>query len=218
MKKIQRVVLVDDHTIIREGMKALLSSEKHLEIVGEAANGREAVKCVETLLPDLVLIDLSMPKMHGMEAVKEIKDRFPNTRLIVLTVHKIEEYVLSAFRFGADGYVLKDSSKSELIMAIENVLSGKRFLSPGISDKIIDGYLKVKDLLPGKTTWETLTQREREVLKLVAEGYKNKEIADFLCISVKTVDKHRTNLMKKLNLHNVASLTAYALRKGLISK
>ncbi len=218
MKKKHRIVIAEDHTILREGLRALLSSNSDLEIVGEAEDGKEAIRCVETLKPDLVLIDLTMPKMNGMEAIKEIKNRFPDTKVLVLTVHKVEEYILAVFQHGADGYVLKDASKSELLMAIESILSGKSFLSPGISDKVIDGYIEGKIRLRNKSSWDTLTQREREVLKLIAEGYKNKEIADFLCISVKTVDKHRTNLMKKLDLHNVSALTAFALEKGLVAK
>jgi DNA-binding NarL/FixJ family response regulator len=134
-----------------------------------------------------------------------------------LTVHKTEEYILATVRAGADGYLLKDSTHAELLMAIKHVLSGKQYISPGISDKVLDGYLDGRRTLKTRTSWETLTQREREILKLIAEGYRNKEIAEELCISVKTVEKHRSNLMEKLNLHNVQALTAFAIERGLVS-
>jgi DNA-binding NarL/FixJ family response regulator len=213
-----RIVIAEDHTILREGLRALLSSNPIFEIVGEAEDGREAIRCVEKIKPDLILTDLSMPRMNGMEAIKEIKRESPGTKVLVLTVHKAEEYILAAFRAGADGYLLKDSTHAELVMAVNKVLSGKHYISPEISDKVIDGYLEGKKTLKTKTSWETLTQREREILKLIAEGYKNKDIADDLCISVKTVEKHRANLMEKLNLHNVQALTAFAIEKGLVSK
>lgn len=218
MKNPTRIVIAEDHTILREGLRALLSSQPDFEIVGEAENGRDAIRCVGEGNPDLILIDLSMPKMNGLEAIKEIKKQNSGTKVVVLTVHKTEEYILAALQAGADGYVLKDSTHAELEMAIKNVLEGKRFLSPGISEKVIGGYLEGKMTVQAKSTWDTLTQREREILKLIAEGNKNKEIADYLCISLKTVEKHRTNLMKKLDLHNVASLTAFAIEKGLISR
>ena len=212
-----RIVIAEDHTILREGLRALLSAKPDFSIVGEAEDGRAAIRCVGQEQPDLILMDLSMPKMNGLEAIKEIKKLNPDTKVIVLTVHKTEEYILASLRAGADGYVLKDSTHSELEMAINNVLRGKRFLSPGISEKVIGGYLEGKTTVKTKSVWDTLTQREREILKLIAEGNKNKEIADYLCISLKTVEKHRTNLMKKLDLHNVASLTAFAMEKGLLS-
>jgi DNA-binding NarL/FixJ family response regulator len=163
-------------------------------------------------------MDLSMPRMNGLDAIREIKKTSPGTKIIALTVHKTEEYVLATLQAGADGYVLKDANHSELVMAIMNVLGGNRYLSPGVSERVIDGYLKGGGALKSHSAWETLTQREREILKLIAEGYKNKDIADYLCISLKTVEKHRTNLMNKLDLHNVAALTALAIDKGLISK
>jgi DNA-binding NarL/FixJ family response regulator len=163
-------------------------------------------------------MDLSMPRMNGMDAIKEIKKRSPDTKVLVLTVHKTDEYILATLQAGADGYVLKDSTNVELRMAIKNVLSGKFFISPGVSGKLIEGYLQNKRPLKPSTPWETLTSREKGILKLIAEGYKNKEIADFLCISVKTVEKHRANLMQKLDLHSVSTLTALAIEKGLITK
>jgi two-component system response regulator NreC len=212
------IVLADDHTILRAGLRALLTADPSFEIVGEARDGREAVRCVEKLGPDLLLMDLSMPRMSGMDAIREIKKRYPDTKIIALTVHKTEEYLLTTLQAGADGFVLKDATHDELIMAIKNVMGGKSYLSPGVSEKIIEGYLDGKKSNRSLSSWESLSQREREVLKLIAEGYKNKEIAEDLCISLKTVEKHRANLMKKLDLHNAAALTVYAVDKGLVNR
>ena len=217
MKEKQRIVIAEDHTILREGLRALISSNPNFDIVGEAEDGRDAIRCVEKLTPDLILLDLSMPRMNGMEAIKEIKKQCPETKILVLTVHRTEEYILATLRAGANGYVLKDATHAELLMAIKSVLMGKRYLSPGVSEKVIEGYLEGRKTLRSSTPWDTLTQREREVLKLIAEGYKNKEIADYLYISVKTVEKHRANLMKKLDLHSTSSLTAFAMEKGLMN-
>ena len=218
MKNPYEIVIAEDHTILRQGLRALLSSDPDFEVVGEAEDGRAAVRSVEKLSPDLLLMDLSMPRMTGMEAITEIKKRSPDTRIVVLTVHKGEEYVLSALRAGADGYVLKDAGRDELVTAVKKVLEGKRYLSPDISDKVIEGYLEGRRSSKDQTPWDTLTQREREILKLIAEGYKNKEIAEQLFISLKTVEKHRSNLMRKLDLHNTAALTAFAMEKGIIER
>ena len=213
-----RIVLAEDHTILREGLRALLSTDPNFKIIGEAPDGREAVRCVEKLEPDLLLMDLSMPRMSGMDAIREIKNRFPDIKIIALTVHKTEEYLLTTLQAGADGYVLKDATHDELVLAIKNVMGGKSYLSPGVSEKVIEGYLEGRESNRSLSSWETLSQREREVLKLIAEGYKNKEIAEDLCISLKTVEKHRANLMKKLDLHNAAALTVYAVQKGLVNR
>jgi len=218
MENKMSIVLADDHTILREGLRALLTADSNFEVVGEARDGREAVRCVEKLGPDLLLMDLSMPRMSGMDAIREIKKRYPDTKIIALTVHKTEEYLLNTLQAGADGFVLKDATHDELIMAIKNVMGGKSYLSPGVSEKIIEGYLNGKKSAQSLSSWESLSQREREVLKLIAEGYKNKEIAGDLCISLKTVEKHRANLMKKLDLHNAAALTVYAMDKGLVNR
>lgn len=213
----KKIVIAEDHTILREGLKALLSSSTELEVVGEAEDGREAVKLASELAPDLILMDLSMPRMNGIEAIKEIKKRNPEIKILVLTVYKTEEYVLASLQAGADGYILKEANHSEFLLAIKNVLIGKHYLSPEISGKVIEGYLKGKKEHTPVTIWETLTSREREILKLVGEGYKNREIAADLYISLKTVEKHRENLMKKLDLHTASALTAYAIEKGLVS-
>jgi DNA-binding NarL/FixJ family response regulator len=218
MERKKRIVIVEDYTILREGLRALISASPDLEVVGEAQDGQDAIRCVEQSGPDLVLMDLSMPKMDGLDAIVEIKRRTPETKLIALTVHKAEEYILAALEAGANGYVLKDASHDELIGAIKTVLGGQPYLSPGVSEKVIDGYLDRRKSVRASSSWETLTQREKQVLKLIAEGHKNREIADYLCVSVKTVEKHRANLMKKLDLHNASALTAFAMEKGLISK
>ena len=213
-----RIVIAEDHTILREGLRALLSSHPDLEVVGEAADGRDAIRRVVEEAPDLVLLDLSMPRMDGMDAIREISKRSPDTRILALTVHKEEEYVLAALQAGADGYALKDATQAELVTAIRSVLAGKRYLSPGVSEKVIEGYLAGKKAPAAKTPWDSITAREREVLKLIAEGYNNKEIAEILCISVKTVEKHRSNIMEKLDLHNVSALTAYAIERGIVTR
>lgn len=214
----RKIVIAEDHTILREGLRMLLSSNPDLDVVGEAQDGLEAIRAAEAFKPDLILMDLSMPRMNGMGAIQEIKKQCPSTKILVLTVHKTEEYILATLKAGADGYVLKDATHSELMLAIEHIFSGKSYLSPGISEKVIEGYLEGRKTIKSSTSWDTLTQREREILKMIAEGYKNKDIADYLCISAKTVEKHRANLMKKLDLHSASSLTAFAMEKGLITK
>jgi len=216
MKK--RIVIAEDHTILRQGLKALLKSNENLEVVGEAEDGLEAIRCVEKKNPDLLLLDLNMPRMDGISVINEIRKRHPETKIIVLTMHMQEEYILEAFRSGAQGYCLKASSHDELIMAINAVLSGKFYLSPEISGKVLEGFLEGQKNIKKKSSWDILTQREKEVLKLVGEGYQNKEIADYLFISVKTVEKHRANIMEKLDLHSASALTAYSIEKGLIIK
>lgn len=213
-----RIVIAEDHTILREGLRALLESNPKFKVIGEAENGMEAIRTSINLKPDLVLMDLSMPKLHGFEAIKEIKKQAPEIKIIALTVHKREEYIQATLQAGADGYILKDANHIELVRAIKSVLEGKRYLSPEISGTVIDGYLSGHKEFETKSNWDTLTQREREVLKLVAEGNTTKEIAGYLFISAKTVEKHRTNLMRKLDLHNVAALTAFAMEKGLIEE
>ncbi len=218
MEKKKRIVIAEDHQILRDGLKAILNASDDLKVVGEAEDGLEAIRRIQELEPDLALLDLSMPRMDGLSVIKEIKSRNPETKIVALTMHKDEEYVLEAFRSGANGYCIKSSGHNELKVAIRSVLSGKTYVSPEISDKVLEGYLETKRRIKEKSSWDTLTQREREVLKLVGEGYRNKEIADYLCISVKTVEKHRANIMQKLDLHSASALTAYAIEKGLVEK
>lgn len=216
MQKKKRIVIAEDHTVLRQGLKMLLNETEDLEVVGEAGDGMNAIRCIKNKTPDLVLLDLSMPKMGGLSVIKELAGLSPEIKLIALTMHKNEEYVLEAFKSGARGYCLKSADHDELLLAIRTVLSGKVYVSPDISDQVLEGYLEKKKTIKKKTSWETLTRREKQVLKLVAEGSRNKEIADCLGISLKTVEKHRANIMEKLNLHNVSALTAYAVQNGLV--
>ncbi|MDJ0984900.1 MAG: response regulator transcription factor [Desulfobacterales bacterium] len=216
MDKTIRIVLVEDHTILREGLRALFSADPKFEVVGEAADGREAIRQIEKLVPELVVMDLSMPRMTGMDAIREIKRKHPAIKIIALTVHKAEEYLRTTLQAGADGYVLKDATHVELMLAVQNVMKGKTYLSPGVSEQVIEGYLEGKDSRTPSPRLSLLSPREREILKLIAEGYKNKEIASDLFISLKTVEKHRANLMKKLDLHNAAALTTFAIEQGLV--
>ena len=214
-----KIVLAEDHTILRAGLKSLLESTQRFMVVGEADNGRDAIRRVAELKPDLVIVDLSMPGLSGIDAIREIKDRYPEVKALVLTVHCEEEYVHASLQAGANGYVLKDATQTELISAAEQVLEGKTYLSPDITEKVINSYLQGnKNQQETGTRWDSVTLRERQILKLIAEGHTNKSMANYLCISVKTVEKHRANLMKKLDLHNVSALTTYALEKGIINR
>lgn len=218
MAKKNSIVIAEDQRILREGLSSILSPNEAMEIVGEAEDGLEAIRLVEKCKPDLLLLDIGMPKMSGLSVIKEIKNRFPDTKMLALTIYESEEYVLEAFQAGVDGYCLKDASTSELRAAIETVLLGRRYISPGISGKLLVEYSGQKKTFKSTTTWDELTRRQKEVLKLVGEGYKNKEIADFLGISEKTVEKHRSNIMMKLDMHTASALTAYAIEKGLVTK
>ena len=214
----RKIVIAEDHKILREGLKSLLRTTEDLEIVGEAADGLEAIRCVENYHPEILLLDLSMPKMNGISVIRDLKGRFPETKILVLTIHESEDYILESFRSGLDGYCLKDANCSELVIAIRSVLDGKTYLSPSISEKVLAGFLDDRKTLKTHSSWDMITEREREVLKLVGEGYKNKEISDYLCISMKTVEKHRSNIMRKLDVHTSSALTAIAFEKGLVTR
>lgn len=211
-------MIVDDHTIMRDGLQALLGSEPEFEVIATASDGREALLLMKTQRPDLILMDLSMPKTSGVDAIGHIKRKFPQIKIVALTFHKEDKYIHTTLEAGADGYVLKDDSRTELFSAIRNVLAGKRYLSPSIVDRVVSGYLSRSDQIEERPSWEVLTPREREVIKLIAEGYRTKEIANYLSLSHKTVEKHRTNLMRKLDLHSTAAVTAYAISNGLVTQ
>jgi DNA-binding NarL/FixJ family response regulator len=213
-----RLVIAEDHAILRDGLRSLLESKADYEIVGEATDGREAIRCTDECRPDLVLLDLSMPRTNGIEALKEIKRVRDQTRVLVLTAYKNEDYVFAALKAGADGFVLKDASADELFTAVKSVLDGERFLSPAVATTVVAAYLGTKEATTPQSPYDELSVREREVLKLVAEGYRTRDIAEYLCISPKTVEKHRANLMDRLSLHTVSALTAYAIEKGLVTK
>lgn len=213
-----KLVVADDHAILRQGLRALLTASSELEIVGEAADGQEAIRQANQLNPSVMLIDLSMPRMNGTEAIQVLRNRHPDMRIIALTVHRTEEYVRAALDAGVNGYLLKDDTHNELLNAIAAVIKGQTYLSPSICGHVVNSYLDTRTGGgPSKgPSWDALTLREREVIKLVAEGYTNKEIARSLSISVKTVEKHRGNLMKKLDLHSASKITAYAIEHRLV--
>jgi DNA-binding NarL/FixJ family response regulator len=212
-----RVLLAEDHTIVRKGLRSLLDAEPDIEVVGEADNGRQAIQQVRDLSPDVVLMDITMPELNGLEATRRIKGQFPQVQVLVLSMHANEQYVFEILRAGASGYLVKQSAVAELVLAIRAVHRGDGFLSPAISRTVIDEYSRRAEATMSDTQYDRLTPREREVLQLVAEGHSNREIADALCISIKTVEAHRAHLMDKLDLHNTAELTRYAIAKGLIS-
>ena len=214
----KRVVVVDDNTLLREGLCLMINASENLEVVAEADDGLTAVDTILGLdpVPDLVLMDLSMPKMDGLSAIREIRRHLPETKTLTLTIHDSDQFVLECFEAGVSGYCLKDATQAELMHAVDVVLSGKTYISPGIADKVMEGFLEGRKTLKTETAWDSLSPREREVLKLVAEGYTSKEIAEFLCISPKTVERHRSNIMGKLDLHNVSELTSFAIEQGLV--
>lgn len=218
MPKKNRVVIAEDHKILRQGLRSLLSASDELEVVGEAGDGMSAIRTIKQTDPDLVLLDLNMPKMDGIAVIKEIKQYSSEIKILALTMHRKEEYILEVFKSGGDGYCLKSAGQEDLMVAIKAVLSGKSYVSPEISGLVLEGYLESRKTIRKKSSFETLTQREKEVLKLVGEAYQNKEIADYLCISPKTVEKHRASIMRKLDLHTASALTAYAIEKGLVLK
>lgn len=216
MSKI-RVLLADDHAILRSGLVRLLGEQSDIEVIGEAENGLEAVQKVLELHPDIVLMDIGMPVMNGMEATKQIKKRDQEVKVLVLTMHDNEEYLFRVLQAGAAGYVLKKAADSDLVNAIHVVARGDCFLYPSAAKMVVEDYLeKLKSGTEPTSTFDTLTEREREILKLVAEGYTNREIAESLFISVKTVETHKANIMEKLNLHKRAELVRYAIRKGIL--
>ena len=215
----RRVLIADPQTILREGLQALLAQAPGLEVAGAVDSGAEAVRLAGALKPDVVLLDMSLGDSDGLGALREIKRRSPSSCVLVLTVQDSEEHVWAALQAGADGYVLKEASRAELLMAIDSVLGGRRFISPAVSSQIVSRYLQrgrrdASGAAPPQL--DSLTAREKQVMKLVAEGRRNREIAQHLYISVKTVEKHRSNLMHKLKLHNIAALTSLALEKGLL--
>jgi two-component system, NarL family, response regulator NreC len=211
-----RIILADDHQIVRQGLRILLEAEPDMEIVAEADNGRKVLKLAQDLLPDVIIMDLSMPELNGIEATRQILSGAPEVKVIALSMHSDSLFVLNMIKSGASGYLLKDCALEELVKAIRAVVDNKTYLSPGVSDIVIRDFV---------TGWQTTTSsafsvlspREREVLQLMAEGRTTNQIADGLCVSVKTVEAHRKQVMTKLGIHSVAELTKYAIRQGLTS-
>jgi DNA-binding NarL/FixJ family response regulator len=212
-----RVVIVEDHALLRAGLLALLARDPDIAVVGEADNGRDALRVAGQTSPDLVLMDITMPGTNGIDAIGDLKRRCPDVKVLILTVHKSDDYIQSSLNAGADGYLLKGATPEELRLAMRTVLAGKCYLSPEVSQQVVHGYLGGKGHGSVVTPWDRLTQRERQVLKLIAEGHPNKAIAEYLCLSVKTVEKHRSNLMSKLDIHNASTLTGFAIQKGLLA-
>jgi DNA-binding NarL/FixJ family response regulator len=211
-----KIILADDHQIVRHGLRSLLSSEPDMEVVGEADNGRAVVRLVQEKSPQVVIMDISMPDLNGIEATRQIIAESPGVKIIALSMHSDSLFVLNMFKAGASGYLLKDCALEELVKAVRTVLNRKIYLSPGISDIVIKDFV-IGWSPPDSSAYSILTTREREVLQLMAEGRNTNQIAESLCVSVKTVEAHRKQVMNKLDIHSVAELTKYAIRQGLTS-
>src|SRR5215471_13165855 len=210
MKRI-RILLADDHAVVRQGFKMILAAQPDFEIVGEAGNGREAVELAEKLRPDVIVMDVAMPELNGIEATRRLQASVPHTRVLALSMHKDSVYVREILRAGARGYLLKDSVAGDLVSAVRAVAQGEGYISPGVSNAVLDDYRRhVTNPI------DMLTSREREVLQMLAEGKTNKEIAGVLNLSVYTVDAHRGRIMEKLNLHSINELVRFAVRNGLV--
>lgn len=216
MRKI-RILLADDHQLMRRGLRLLIEQQSDLSVVGEAADGREAVALAKSLRPDVAVMDITMPNLNGIEAAHQIKQSQPEIAVIVLSMHPDESYVLRALKSGAKGYLLKDSAESDLIQAVRAVAHGKSFFSPTVSKVLLDDYVRKLQRTGAEDAYDLLTPREREILQLVAEGKSNKDVAHLLNLSVYTIETHRSNIMQKLHLKGVPELTLYAVRKGIIS-
>jgi len=210
-----RILIADDHTLVRDGIRSILEDESDIEVIGEAEDGRTAVKLSRQLEPDVVVMDIAMPLLNGLEATRQIKRNHSNIKVLILTMHDNEEYIRKVLASGAAGYILKDAAAKELINAIRTVRKGEAILSPAITRLVIEDYLRWGEL-DKQDSSNRLTPREREVLQLIAEGYTNKQMADILCISIKTVQAHRSNLMNKLDLHDRGELIKYAIQKKII--
>jgi DNA-binding NarL/FixJ family response regulator len=212
-----RILLADDHTVMRSGLRLLLERQPNLEVVGEAADGRQAVELAASEKPDVVVMDIAMPHLNGVEAARQIVNRAPSTAVVILSMHSDESYVIRSLKAGARAYLLKDSAESDLISAIHAITVGKSFFSPLVRRILKEDYMRQLAEMGAEDTYELLTTREREVLQLVAEGKSNKEVANLLNLSLYTVETHRTHILQKLNIHSVPELILYAVRKGIIS-
>jgi len=212
-----RILLADDHTVMRNGLRLLLERQPNLVVIGEASDGRETVRLAESLLPDVVIMDIAMPNLNGIEAARQIVGANPDIAIVILSMHSDESYVIRALKAGARAYLLKDSAEGDLIAAVRAITEGKSFFSPAISRILVEDYMRQLEQKHVEDTYELLTAREREILQLLAEGRMNKEVAAMLHLSVYTVETHRTHILQKLNLHNVPELILYAVRKGIIA-
>lgn len=212
-----RILLADDHTVMRSGLRLLLERQPNLKVIGEAADGREAVTMAASEEPDVVVMDIAMPHLNGVEAARQIVNHNGRIAVVILSMHSDESYVIRSLKAGARAYLLKDSAEADLIEAIHAISAGKSFFSPAVSRILKEDYVRQLDKMDAEDTYELLTNREREVLQLVAEGKSNKEVANLLNLSLYTVETHRTHILQKLNLHSVPELILYAVRKGIIS-
>jgi two-component system, NarL family, response regulator NreC len=212
-----RIILADDHAVMRRGLRLVLEAQKEFQVVGEASDGREAVALAEALKPDVAVLDITMPNMNGIEAARQISAKQPDVSIIVLSMHSDEGYVLRALKAGVRGYLLKESPEADFIQAILSVSQGKAFFSPAVSRMLVEDYVRQMQDKDIEDSYELLTQRERELLQLIAEGKSNKDIANMLNLSTYTVETHRGNMMEKLHLHSVPELILYAVRKGVIA-
>ncbi len=216
MSKI-RILVADDHGIVRKGLRFLLERQPEMEVVGEAAEGREAVRLSDELKPNVVIMDVAMPQLNGIDATSQIMKSNPNTGIVMLSMHADESYLVRALSAGAKGYLLKDAAEVDLVRAVQVVAQGRPFFCPQIAQSLLEDYVRSLQQRGLQDSYELLTDREREVLQLLAEGKSNKEVATILDLSTYTVETHRTNLMHKLNLHNTAEIVLYAVRKKIIS-
>jgi len=212
-----RILLADDHTVMRNGLRLLLERQPNLQVVGEAADGRQAVVLSESANPDVVIMDIGMPNLNGIEAARQIVSHNPRTAIAILSMHSDESYVIRALKAGARAYLLKDSAEADLLAAVRALSEGKSFFSPAISRILVEDYMRQLERQGAEDTYELLTNREREILQLLAEGRTNKEVAAMLNLSLYTVETHRTHILQKLNLHSVPELILYAVRKGIIA-
>jgi DNA-binding NarL/FixJ family response regulator len=212
-----RIVLGDDHTIVRHGIRKILEDQRDWEVVAEAGNGRDAVKAILELLPDVAVLDIGMPLLNGIEATRQIARRAPAVRILILSMHSDEAYITQALKAGAKGYLLKDSADSDLIRAVNDVSAGRSFFSPAVARVMLDDYVKHLADKGIVDRFEALSEREREIFQLVAEGHSNKEVAELLSISPATVETHRAHILQKLDLHSTAEIVLYAVRRGVIS-
>lgn len=212
-----RIILADDHAVMRRGLRLVLEQQEDFEVLGEASDGREALALVETLTPDVVLLDITMPNLNGIESARQITAKQLGCAIVILSMHSDEGYVLRALKAGARGYLLKESAEADLIHAVRTVSEGKAFFSPAVSRMLVEDYVRQLQDRDIEDSYDLLTAREREVLQLVAEGKSNKDVASMLNLSPYTVETHRGNIMEKLNLHSVPELILYAVRKGVIA-
>jgi two-component system response regulator NreC len=212
-----RIMLADDHTIVRQGLRKILEAQPEWTVVAEASDGRETVRLTTELQPDVVILDIGMPLLNGIEATRQIVRRLPATGVVILSMHSDETYILQALQAGARAYLLKDSADTDLIRGVSAAAAGKSFFSPVVAKVMLDDYLRHLSQKGIVDRYQALSEREREIFQLIAEGHSNKEIADLLSVSPSTIDTHRTHILQKLDVHSTAELVLYAVRRGVIS-